>query len=276
MKNFYQLLGVSPTATAEEIKRAFRQEIARYHPDKVQHLGKEFQELAGVRAADLTQAYQVLMDPKQRTDYNERLQAGDAGTAAPPPPPRPSAEAAPPPSPAAARAEGAAPATAEPVAESAARPTPGRDEFMRKVAIGKFREAVLAALGGFETLSIKGFDLACVSKPRRSLFKKSPPPTRVLARFVARVDSASIEETWPLAAKSGPADPEMSVCAFVLGAGLAPPRELASAITEQRKRRSRSGSRVVMIPVDVRDWEALVPTDAPAAVKLILETLKAS
>ena len=33
-------------ASADEIKRAFRQQIARYHPDKVQHLGKEFQALA--------------------------------------------------------------------------------------------------------------------------------------------------------------------------------------------------------------------------------------
>ena len=33
-------------APADEIKKAFRREIARYHPDKVQHLGQEFQEMA--------------------------------------------------------------------------------------------------------------------------------------------------------------------------------------------------------------------------------------
>ena len=54
MKTFYQLLEISPTATGDEIKRAFRIQIARYHPDKVQHLGQEFQAMAAERAAELT------------------------------------------------------------------------------------------------------------------------------------------------------------------------------------------------------------------------------
>ena len=39
-KNHYDVLEVAPRAPADEIKRAFRAQIARYHPDKVQHLGK--------------------------------------------------------------------------------------------------------------------------------------------------------------------------------------------------------------------------------------------
>ena len=46
VKNYYELLDLAPTATSDEIKRAFRLQIARYHPDKVQHLGKEFQDMA--------------------------------------------------------------------------------------------------------------------------------------------------------------------------------------------------------------------------------------
>lgn len=46
MKTYYELLDVAPQASSDEIKRAFRREIARYHPDKVQHLGPEFQEIA--------------------------------------------------------------------------------------------------------------------------------------------------------------------------------------------------------------------------------------
>lgn len=268
MANLYELLGVAPTASADEIKRAFRQEIARYHPDKVQHLGKEFQELATTRAADLTHAYQVLMDPKQRAEYDERLQGGGVVTTVEPPPPPPASRvhpSAPPP---------------EPVVEPPPRPEPSglRDEFMRKAAVGKFRQAVQTTLGTYETLSVKGFEVAFASR-RGGLglgfFKKPLPPTRILGRFVSRVDSASIEETWPLALKSGAPNPDLSVCAFVLGSGLAPARELATAISEQRKRQSRGGSRVVVIPVDVRDWEALVPTDAPPTVKAILDSLKA-
>ena len=53
-KPFYELLEVAADASSDEIKRAFRREIAKYHPDKVQHLGKEFQEIAANKAAELT------------------------------------------------------------------------------------------------------------------------------------------------------------------------------------------------------------------------------
>ena len=62
MKDYYGLLGVAPAASADEVKRAFRQQIARYHPDKVQHLGQEFQAMAADRAAELTEAYRILSD----------------------------------------------------------------------------------------------------------------------------------------------------------------------------------------------------------------------
>jgi DnaJ-class molecular chaperone len=39
LKDYYQLLEIPSTAPADEVKRAFRLQIARYHPDKVQHLG---------------------------------------------------------------------------------------------------------------------------------------------------------------------------------------------------------------------------------------------
>src|ERR671931_525977 len=77
MKTFYQLLEISPTAGIEEIKRAFRVQIARYHPDKVQHLGQEFQDMAAARAAELTEAYRVLSDGNERAAY-DRLLAGTA------------------------------------------------------------------------------------------------------------------------------------------------------------------------------------------------------
>ena len=50
LKNYYQLLEIAPAAPADEVKRAFRLQIARYHPDKVQHLGAEFQAMAAGRA----------------------------------------------------------------------------------------------------------------------------------------------------------------------------------------------------------------------------------
>ena len=38
-KTYYELIEVAPTASPEEVKRAFRLQIAKYHPDKVHHLG---------------------------------------------------------------------------------------------------------------------------------------------------------------------------------------------------------------------------------------------
>ena len=47
-------------ATQEEIKAAYREMISKYHPDKVAHLGEEFQEIAKARAKAINQAYETL------------------------------------------------------------------------------------------------------------------------------------------------------------------------------------------------------------------------
>src|SRR5881392_868722 len=86
------MLSVAPDAPADEIKKAFRREIARYHPDKVQHLGPEFQEIAAGRAAELTEAYRVLMDETLRAEYDERLKSGTTAAAHSAPASQPSAE----------------------------------------------------------------------------------------------------------------------------------------------------------------------------------------
>jgi DnaJ-class molecular chaperone len=73
-KNYYELLDIAVTASAEEVKRAFRLQIARYHPDKVQHLGQEFLEMGAERAAQLTEAYRILSNPELREQYDRSRQ----------------------------------------------------------------------------------------------------------------------------------------------------------------------------------------------------------
>src|SRR5438128_11229776 len=89
LKDYYALLEIASTSSADEVKRAFRSQIARYHPDKVQHLGKEFQAMAANRAAELTEAYRILSDDPRRVEY-ARVRPTAPGTAAAPPPAGPS------------------------------------------------------------------------------------------------------------------------------------------------------------------------------------------
>jgi len=57
----HRVLGIDSRATAEEIKHAYRQLASKYHPDKLEHLGEEFRELAEVRFKEIQRAYRELM-----------------------------------------------------------------------------------------------------------------------------------------------------------------------------------------------------------------------
>ena len=67
MENLYNILGVSPTATAEEIKKAYRTLAMRHHPDRNPHSGSE------IRFNAIKTAYELLSDPKKRAEYNQSL-----------------------------------------------------------------------------------------------------------------------------------------------------------------------------------------------------------
>lgn len=54
------VLGVAQDAGPEEISRAYRRLAAQYHPDKVQHLGEEFRDLAERRFKEIQAAYDEL------------------------------------------------------------------------------------------------------------------------------------------------------------------------------------------------------------------------
>jgi DnaJ-domain-containing protein 1 len=56
----YQILGVSRNASQQEIKTAFRRQAQRYHPDRVSHLGEEFQQLAKEKFQEIQRAYETL------------------------------------------------------------------------------------------------------------------------------------------------------------------------------------------------------------------------
>ena len=254
-KSHYEVLEVAPTAPADEIKRAFRAQIALYHPDKVQHLGKEFQEMAAGRATALTEAYRVLSNESQRADYDRALAAAPHSV----PPPDPSSSA-PPPSP----SPQAEPQRANPFTKERA----GADQILRKATLEKIRQALALTGALYDETQVRGFDIALAPKPKMFGGGKRP---RILGRFVEPVDAAAVADSWSLAVKwiSTPAD---EICVFLLGSSVAPPRELADAIAQQR--RKHRTAKLIIIPIDLRSWDAHVPVDVPGVCKDLLTRLK--
>jgi DnaJ like chaperone protein len=61
-RNPYAVLGVQPGSSREDVQQAYRELAAKYHPDKVSHLGEEFIELATRKFTDIQNAYDQIMD----------------------------------------------------------------------------------------------------------------------------------------------------------------------------------------------------------------------
>lgn len=59
----FEILGVPPNADQTEIRAAYRKLANQYHPDKVIHLGEEFQKLAEKRFKEIQEAYDQLKTP---------------------------------------------------------------------------------------------------------------------------------------------------------------------------------------------------------------------
>jgi curved DNA-binding protein CbpA len=273
VKDYYHLLGISPSASIDEVKRAFRHQIARYHPDKVQHLGREFQDLAAERAAELTEAYNVLSHEAQRAEYDGlREKDPERGT----PVPAPGAQSA-------AASAGRRPVPAEPelnLPRSAESPPPHgrafsaeqarRDLFVRAATIERFRDGIAQIPGGrYSESDVGGFDFAYV--PRATLFGRVKQP-RLAGWVVPRVDRDSMARAWAEARRWTAEAPE-GACVFLIGSNLAPRRELEEAVAQERRKPLGRGP-VTLIPIDARTWDAYVPVDAPAVARSVMERLR--
>jgi hypothetical protein len=71
--NHYDLLGVPPTATADEIRSAYRTLAQIFHPDRLSHLKSESRSFAEERLKALNVAYGILGDPGKRAAYDATL-----------------------------------------------------------------------------------------------------------------------------------------------------------------------------------------------------------
>lgn len=64
-KDFYGVLGISKSASADEIKKAYRKLALEYHPDR--NKSKD----AGEKFKEVTKAYEVLSDPQKKQTYDQ-------------------------------------------------------------------------------------------------------------------------------------------------------------------------------------------------------------
>lgn len=264
-------MSVAPTADADTIKKAFRREIARYHPDKVVHLGPEFQEMAATRAAELTVAYKTLGDPALREQYDAGIGGlGPLAVAEPPPPP--------------SRVVVDMPAA--PVHESDHADLPpaagqrrfeeertDRDHILRRAVAGRVRAAVELVLGAVEMPVVRGFDTALVplAKPR---FLGSHPP-RVLVKASDVVDAAAVADAWNVAARTRIHAGKSPLVVLLVGRQLAPPRDLLRAIdaVSRQPKPADAPAELVIVAVNASDWTCHMPDQVSAGVRKLIEKI---
>jgi molecular chaperone DnaJ len=73
-KDFYKTLGLAEGATADEIKRAYRKLAQKHHPDR-----NPGDSAAEERMKEVSEAYDVLSDPKKRQEYDQVRRMGAGG-----------------------------------------------------------------------------------------------------------------------------------------------------------------------------------------------------
>lgn len=69
-KDYYKILGVPKGSTEEEIKRAYKKEALKHHPDRHSGVSEEVKKSEELLFKEVNEAYSILSDPKKRARYD--------------------------------------------------------------------------------------------------------------------------------------------------------------------------------------------------------------
>jgi DnaJ family protein B protein 4 len=75
-KDYYAVLGLSKDATAKDIKKAYREQALKHHPDRCDSSEKE---TAQKKFQEIGEAYEVLSDPEKKRVYDAGGMSGFEG-----------------------------------------------------------------------------------------------------------------------------------------------------------------------------------------------------
>lgn len=78
-RDYYEVLGVAKTATADELKKAYRKKAIQYHPDRQQGKSEAEKKEAEEKFKEAAEAYEVLSNPDKRARYDQFGHAGMGG-----------------------------------------------------------------------------------------------------------------------------------------------------------------------------------------------------
>jgi len=272
VKNLYDLLAVEPSADADAIRKAFLRQIALYHPDKVLHLGREFQELAEVRAAELTAAYRTLTHTDTRVKYDAAL--ASAGPADAPPSPI-EVEAAPVPA-EAPRDEIQPELHAAPESGGFEKERTGRDDIMRRASLTPVIDAIRIVMGDCALSTAPGFELVCIPRGDRRMPMSLGGGDRrlpLLVRVAPLVDAAVITEAWRHAVRLRIEPSTQAIALLLLGERIASARDLAQGIERAKYMSPTRRDSISTVAVQFSEWNVHFPSDTPSSVRRLVDRL---
>lgn len=269
--NYYELLELDPSCSSEEIKQKFRQQVALFHPDKVTHLAKQIQDLATDKTAELIEAYRVLGNRANRSEYdsvlkefstrsesNDRSAVSDSDSVLK-----------------TTKHSGVNIDGTQTAPDSKPATQSGMDlsGFLYDSAIARLRSVVLEQIPKAEEAKVESFDISFIMRSKWSRLFGNSQCARILARVTAHIDSSIVQDAWRMATKPG-SSISGDTYLFLMGMTLENVSALSATILDLQRRQVKKENQTFFVPLKLNTWEVLIPNGAPEILRILVGNLR--